>query len=95
MNQKKVRHATLSAYANKRQLVSSIIGIFCDCEHITDDDGFDSKLNFRLPFYTLLEGLWMFKSDTDEGEVDFKIFGTFEKIKKVFFNFQKFQKNFF
>ena len=43
---------------DKRGLARAIIGIFCDCELITDDEGFDSKLNFRLPFYTLLEGLW-------------------------------------
>ena len=44
----------LADYKNKKGLLASIIGVFCDCEYITDDDGFDSKLNFRLPFYTLL-----------------------------------------
>ena len=49
-----VRHMALADYKNKKGLLASIIGVFCDCEYITDDDGFDSKLNFRLPFYTLL-----------------------------------------
>ena len=62
-----VRHATLSNYHDKKALVSSIIGIFCDCEYITEDEGFDSKLNFRLPFYTILEGLWKFKG-TEGGD---------------------------
>ena len=54
--QGQVRHLALADYNNKKGLVAAIIGIFCDCEYITEDDGFDSKLNFRLPFYTLLEG---------------------------------------
>ena len=48
----------LNQYKNKKGLVASVIGVFCDCEFITEDDGFDSKLNFRLPFYRLLEGYY-------------------------------------
>ena len=58
-----VRHMALADYKYKKGLSASIIGVFCDCDYITDDDGFDSKLNFRLPFYTLLEGFWKFHTD--------------------------------
>ena len=65
-----VRHMTLADYKNKKGLLASIIGVFCDCEYITDDDGFDSKLNFRLPFYTLLGTVFIsVKSKLDGSEV--------------------------
>ena len=53
-----IRHQAINDFPDKKGLARSIIGIFCDCELITDDQGFDNKLSFRLPFYTLLEGLW-------------------------------------
>ena len=61
--QVKVRHMALADYKNKKGLLASIIGVFCDCEYITDDDGFDSKLNFRLPFYTLLGTIFIGSRD--------------------------------
>ena len=59
----KVRHMALADYKNKKGLLASIIGVFCDCEYITDDDGFDSKLNLRLPFYTLLGTIFIGSRD--------------------------------
>jgi len=51
-----IRHQAINQFEDKKGLARAIIGIFCDCELITDDQGFDNKLSFRLPFYTLLEG---------------------------------------
>ena len=53
-----IRHQAINEFPDKKGLARAVLGIFCDCELITDDEGFDSKLNFRLPFYTLLEGMW-------------------------------------
>ena len=75
-----VRHMAVADYKNKKGLLASIIGVFCDCEYITDDDGFDSKLNFRLPFYTLLGTIFIsVKSKLDGSDVSKWTFMTYER----------------
>jgi len=53
-----LRHSAIRNFEDKYGLAKAVIGVFCDCELVTDDEGFDSKFSYRMPFYTVLDGLW-------------------------------------